>query len=474
MASPSESSPDNLAASDQHDDPIAVILDRIRDYDSRPAIYENGRYITYAEFSGMIADWGGRLSDTGIGRGTVCGFLTDFSASSCALYFALLRAGAILVPFSTAAKPELERFLEIASVEYLIDLEDGGPGTIEKRDVGQANPLIVDFRPRGHAGLVLFSSGSTGGAKGILHDCNPLLRKFLVERPSWRTLLFLLIDHIGGFNTMLATFSCGGLGVCTTERKPDIICGLIEETRAELLPTTPTFLNLLYSSHSWEKFDLTSLQMITYGTEVMSDETLKCVGAMFPNVRIKQTYGLSELGILRSQSESSGSPWVKVGGEGYRTKIVDNILWIKADSNMIGYLNAPSPFDEDGWMCTDDVVEVNGDYFRFKGRQSELINVGGQKVHPHEVEDVLLAAPNVIDAAVLRQFHPILGNVPVARVTLEEDEAPAELTKRLRRHCREKLAKHKVPMKFEIVDADDIRNPRFKKVRKADVNPDSH
>ncbi|MEQ8667354.1 MAG: AMP-binding protein [Rhodospirillales bacterium] len=450
------------------DDPIVTILDRIRAYGDRPAIVEDDRTVSYAGFSEMIDGWRRRLADEGIGAGTVCGFLGDFSAASCSLYFALLRERAVLVPFSTAAKPELARFLEIASVEFLIHLDDDGPGTIEKLTVDKTNPLIVDFRPRGHAGLVLFSSGSTGGAKGILHDCNPLLRKFLVERPGWRTMLFLLIDHIGGFNTMLSTFSCSGLGVCTAERTPDAVCRLIQDTQAELLPTTPTFLNLLYSSRSWEKFDLSSLQMITYGTEVMSDETLKNVGTMFPNVRIKQTYGLSELGILRSQSESSGSPWVKVGGEGYKTKVVDNILWIKADSNMIGYLNAPSPFDDDGWMCTDDVVEVRGDHFRFKGRQSELINVGGQKVHPHEVEDVLLAAPNIMDAAVFKQSHPILGNVPVARVTLKDEESPADLTKRLRRYCREKLAKHKVPMKFEIVGADDIRNPRFKKIRKAD------
>lgn len=93
----------------------------------------------------------------------------------------------------------------------------------------------------------------------------------------------------------------------------------------------------------YKKFDLSSLQTVTYGTEVMPESTLKRFHALYPNIKLQQTYGLSEVGILRSKSKSSDSLWVKVGGEGFETRIVDGLLEIKAKSAMLGYLNAPVP-----------------------------------------------------------------------------------------------------------------------------------
>src|SRR5690606_14521139 len=146
------------------------------------------------------------------------------------------------------------------------------------------------------------------------------------------------------------------------------------------LPTTQTFLNLTLLGKAWEGLDLSSLQLITYGTEPMPEATLKAVHERFPEVQLLQTYGLSELGILRSKSRSSDSLWVKVGGEGFETRIVDGLLEIKAQSAMLGYLNAPSPFTPDGWFRTGDAVEVDGEWLRILGRKSEMINVGGEKV----------------------------------------------------------------------------------------------
>ncbi len=89
---------------------------------------------------------------------------------------------------------------------------------------------------------------------------------------------------------------------------------------------------------------------------------------------------------------------------------------------MLGYLNAPSPFDEDGWYNTHDVVEVDGPYIRILGRTTELINVGGQKVYPSEVESALLEMDNVREATVWGEPNPVTGQVVAARVTLARPE----------------------------------------------------
>jgi acyl-CoA synthetase (AMP-forming)/AMP-acid ligase II len=326
--------------------------------------------------------------------------------------------------------------------------------------------LVKNFIKNESPGLIVFTSGSTGKPKGILHDCERVIKKFVEIRQSWITVLFLMMDHFGGFNTMLSSFAYGGVGVCLKDRTPEFVCNAIQESKATLLPTTPTFLNLLLASKCYLNYDLSSISLITYGTEMMSPTTLEKVLQVFPKASIKQTYGLSELGVLRSKSESDDSVWVKIGGSGFETKIVDNMLWVKSEANMIGYLNAPNPIDEKGWFNTGDVVEVKGEFIRFMGRKSEIINVGGQKVFPIEVESILLQAENIKEATVYGEKHPLMGNVVHARITLYKLEEHFALTERLRKFCIEKMAKYKVPLRFHIVSDGNQHNVRFKKIRK--------
>jgi acyl-CoA synthetase (AMP-forming)/AMP-acid ligase II len=230
-----------------------------------------------------------------------------------------------------------------------------------------------------------------------------------------------------------------------------------------LLPTSPTFLNLLLLSEEHLRQDLSSLTLITYGTEPMPAITLERTHAAFPAVRLLQTYGLSELGILRSQSRESNSLWMRVGGEGYETKIVDGRLFIRAESAMLGYLNAPSPFDADGFFDTGDLAEVDGEWLRIVGRKSEVINVGGNKVFPLEVENALLALDNVEDVAIHGAPNPFTGQIVVATVKLRQAEDPAQFKARMRLFCVGKLAAHKIPASVRFVDS--VYSARFKKVR---------
>ncbi len=196
----------------------------------------------------------------------------------------------------------------------------------------------------------------------------------------------------------------------------------------------------------------------------MPESTLKRFHELFPEIRLLQTYGLSEVGILRSKSKSSDSLWVKVGGEGFETRIVDGMLEIKAASAMLGYLNEESPFTEDGWFKTGDAVEVDGEYIRILGRKSEIINVGGEKVYPAEVESTLQLMDGVEDVAVTSEPNPITGQMVVARVKLTTDESAAEFRKRMKDFCRERLPRFKIPQKVELVE-ESMHGARFKKMR---------
>jgi len=197
----------------------------------------------------------------------------------------------------------------------------------------------------------------------------------------------------------------------------------------------------------------------------MTGTTLIKLQKLFPNATLKQTYGLSELGVLRSKSEDNYSTWMKIGGNEFRLKIVDDVLWIKSDSNMVGYLNAENPFDEEGWFCTGDKVEVKGEYMKFLGRTTEMINVGGQKVFPVEVENILLQDDNVKEATVYGKAHPLMGQVVMSKITLKESEETDQLNQRLRKLCLKELTKYKVPVRFEIINESEQHNARYKKIR---------
>jgi len=238
----------------------------------------------------------------------------------------------------------------------------------------------------------------------------------------------------------------------------------VEKYEVELLPTSPTFINLILLSEAYKRYKVDSLRTVTYGTEPMPESTLKRFHDLFPHIRLQQTYGLSEVGILRSKSKGSDSLWVKVGGEGFETRVVDGILQIKAKSAMLGYLNAPSPFTQDGWFNTGDSVEVDGEYMRILGRKSEIINVGGEKVYPGEVESVIHGVENVAEVTVHGEKNPIMGNIVCAKVRLLRNEDPKEFTKRLKKYCRERLESYKVPVKVAVENERQHSN-RFKKIR---------
>lgn len=428
--------------------------------------------VSYEEFAGQISDWEEQLARLDCRRGQVLAVHGDYSSSACALLFALAALGAVAVPLSSASAAKNPEYLDIAEADGMFMVGRSGTWSFEpSRAPPGRHPLLEQLRGEGAAGLILFSSGSTGRSKASLLNfdklsAKPRNRTRNGTARAYVTLAFLLLDHIGGINTLLNVLAQGGTVVTPADRSPHAICSAIERHRVQLLPTSPTFLNMLLISGAYKEHDLSSLELITYGTEPMPATTLAELHKVFPQVKLKQTYGLSELGILPTQSKGPDSLWMKLGSDGFEHKIVDGVLWIRSDSAMLGYLNAPSPFDADGWFNTQDVVETDGEYLRVLGRRSEIINVGGEKVYPNEVESVLLAAGNVRDVTVSARPSPITGQVVTARISLVEPEDAAAAVLRLRRHCEAHLERYKVPVKVEVSEGEH-HGERFKKIRVA-------
>lgn len=431
----------------------------------REALLGDATRATYGELCRRVDSWHGRLDEGGIrGVGRVVAFSGDHGVGTVSLLLALVERGCVAVPLSSTGPLQRPDLLAISQAEILAHGDGTAGSRLDPLEGIPDHPLLGGLRSRGHGGLVLFTSGSTGKPKAVLHDIELLLEKFRRPRKRLRMLTFLLLDHIGGVNTLFYALANGGTVITVSDRRAETVCRAIESHRVEVLPTTPTFLNLLLLSAEHRRHDLSSLRLITYGTEVMPAHTLQRIQEVFPQVRLQQTYGLSELGILRSKSREDGSLWVKVGGEGFETKVVDGVLWIRSHSNMLGYLNAPSPFDAEGWFNTEDAVEQDGEWLRILGRTSDIINVGGQKVYPAEVESVLLEMEGVEDVTVRGVANPLMGQTIVATFNLSSPEAAGELKARMWRHCRDRMQRFMIPLKVEITQAEQY-GPRLKRQR---------
>ena len=449
---------------------INYFLQKMQENPSHQALVASGFSATYEELLNTYKGYNEWLEQNNIPQGAVVSFDGDYSPQSISLLLALTKNKNIIVPLSRDSRNHFSEFREIAATEYDISLKEGR-AALTKTERNAEHPIYQQLREMKSPGLVLFSSGSTGKSKAIVQDLNKLMEKFRTPRKPLRMLIFLQLDHIGGINSLLYTLANNGTIIVSDNRTPASVCQTIETFKADLLPTSPTFLNLLMLSKAYEEFDLSSLKLITYGTEPMQESTLKRLANILPDAVLQQTYGLSEVGILRSKSRSSDSLWLKIGGEEFTTKIVNGTLWIKSDSAMLGYLNAPDPFDDEGFLDTGDLVEQDGEWVRILGRESEIINVGGYKVFPAEVESVLLEMDNVEDVVVFGQDHAITGKMVVAKFKLKAPETQRELKARMLAFCRDKLQSYKVPGKIVLTD-ETTYNERFKRMRRVKTELD--
>ncbi|MFK0253893.1 class I adenylate-forming enzyme family protein [Streptomyces sp. NPDC090445] len=444
------------------------LLTRLARFGDRQALCGHGGTATYAQLVARTEEWRTRLDRMGVAPTEAVAVIGDTTAGRVALFLALAVRGNTVVPLAPTDPPAARRASRLATAHVTRVVEFASPDgwTVEEATAPDA-PLpakLAELRASGDSGLVLFSSGSTGEAKAALLSLDRLLARFRDGGGrALRTVQFMGLDHIGGINTLVHVLTTGGTVISEPRRSPEHTCRAVERHRAQLLPTTPSFLTMLLVSGAHRKFDLSSLELITYGTEPMREVTLAHLAEEFPAVRLKQTYGLTETGILPTRSPSPGSLRMDVGGKGFATRIVDGVLWIKSPTAMLGYLNAPDPFDADGWLNTGDAVEMHEDgTLRVIGRASRLINVGGEKVHPTEVENVLLGADNVKDAVVEGRPNPVTGQIVVATVVLLAPEDRGDLGRRLRAVCAARLAPYKVPAFFRMADGA-LYSDRFKR-----------
>lgn len=444
---------------------MSFILDKFKSFNSKNAIVFEDRIYTYEEFIKQIKDYKNILDKHNISSKVVV-ILGDYSFYNLALFFALYENKNIIVPITSNIKKVQDDFIEESFCQTIIKTDEKNL-LIQNLKTTFSHNMIDNLREKNSSGLILFSSGSTGKPKAMVHNLDTLIDSFKDKKEkSMNMLVFLMFDHIGGLNTVFNALCMGACLIIPKIKDAKTICELIEKYKIMVLPSSPTFLNLILISEEYKNYDLSSLRMITYGTETMPQSLLLKLKEVFPKVKFLQTFGTSETGISTTSSKSSNSLFMKLEDINGEYKIVENELWLRSKTQVLGYLNASmDSFTSDGWFKTGDLVEVDGEYIKIIGRAKEVINVGGQKVLPAEVESIILEMEEISDCMVYAEQNAITGQTVVCDVVLNKNIE--NIKKRVRVFCKDRLDAYKIPTKVNVVDKTNFSD-RFKKIRRKD------
>ncbi len=408
-------------------DSMNWIRTKLEAFADRIACHEAGRAWTYADFLSLIDQAADELPHT---DPDVIEVANESTIEGLATLLAIAERGHIALPLPPdIPAAERERMRKVATASPLYDQLEG-------------------------SGLVLFSSGTSGEPKGMLHNFDALLDRYERLKPrDDRSLLLLLIDHIGGLDSAFRCLFSGSTLVIPESRTPEAAGAAIAQHKVNVLPASPTFLNLMLLAHIPEAHDLRSVEIVAYGAEAMPQTVLHRLAKAFPNAQLQQKFGTSETGAVRIKSADNESLFFRIEDSDTQWKIVDDQLWLKTPSRILGYLNAADDYLEaDGWYATGDLVESDGAHIRIIGRVSALINVGGQKVHPAEIEAVLREIEGITACTVYGKADPITGSAVACDIVVSEEKDLRAWKRTIRNHSRGKLAPWKIPSNVAVVD----------------------
>lgn len=294
--------------------------------------------------------------------------------------------------------------------------------------------------------ISIYTSGTTGRPKKISQSYKNLTRAVKSDNSLKENIWGFAYNptHFAGLQVFFQAFYNQNQIVYLFGQDYQEVYKSMLDRRVTHLSSTPTFMRILLS---YVESPLEFVESLTFGGERFDSELLKRLETQFPNAVVKNVYASSEAGsLLRSE----GPYFVIPSRYGEVLKIENDELLIHRD-----LLGSSSSFSLEGyWYKTGDLVRyVDDRRFLFIGRKSEMINVGGYKVNPTEVENVIKEVQGVKDVSVFGRQNSIMGQIIVAHVIKTETSDSKELKMRIKEATKSKLQEFKIPRLIKFVEA---------------------
>jgi acyl-coenzyme A synthetase/AMP-(fatty) acid ligase len=424
------------------------------------------RDIATAEQSFRFADLPGATSLQGnrgklAGRSVLLAVSDQLRAAAALIELDGLARRIVVCPPGLVAKT-LTEIASIAEVDAIVHDADAPPPISFESAISAPcrlplQPTTMDSDPRVTTEWVLLTSGTTGLPKLVSHNLATLTGAFGAagagEIQNWAT--FYDIRRYGGLQILLRAITGAGTLTLTNGEEPveDFLFRAAERGVTHI-SGTPSHWRLVLMSRPEHRF---APKYVRLSGEIADASIIDSLREFFPQSRVAHAYASTEAGVgFEVDDGKPGFPASYLGERpgGVTMKIVDGSLRIRSPRTASVYVgrDMPSLRDEEGFIDTGDMIEQNGDRCYFVGRSGGIINVGGSKVHPEEVEAVINRQTGVRMSLVKARKSPIAGALVVADVVLE-DAAPTEESVRaaILAACRSELAPYKTPAMIRFV-----------------------
>jgi acyl-coenzyme A synthetase/AMP-(fatty) acid ligase len=313
------------------------------------------------------------------------------------------------------SQEEVDLALQKLSIELYVS---------NQKDVFKTTTLTPTAKaiPSDKAGaLYIFTSATTGPAKiteqnweKIQHSAKQAKK---LQGSTW--LMAYAIFSYAGLQVFFSAYHNQGTIYYPQEQDPKLAEHLVQH-KVSVISATPTYWKMIISR--WPKnVAPLSLEQATIGGEIVNQDVLDLIKKFFQPKRLTHIYASSEAGTtIVVSDEKEGFPVEYLHKDkDIQLRVDGNMLQIKSPYGMTTYLNAQAPFTPDGWITTGDLVEIRGDRVYFLGRADEVINVGGLKVNPEEVERVLCQLDEIAESSVYAKKSPITGNIVAADIVIK-------------------------------------------------------
>ena len=433
------------------------LLRRVADEDpQRTAILTHERSVSYGELVSAAENAAAALDREGVTRFAVA----DHEAEPVvALLSGASAAGVEVCLYPPAGPDEVGRLLERFDHDLVVTARDDLDGVRRLRPEewtsGQAAAYAgpAPDSPRPH---LVQTTGTTGTPRGVRHDWNRLLRgpARIKPEPEHRWLLAYGIHQFAGLQIMLHVFAAGATLVAPAPRRPREGLRAMRELGVTHASATPTFWRFVLAEMRGDGGPVPDLEQVTLGGEAIPEPLLGELERTFAGARISQVYAASEFGSAGSMRDRRAGLSADVLERGddadVAMKIVDGELWIRSRTGMLGYYAEP-PVDPDAWRPTGDLVELDGDRIHFLGRTSEIINVGGVKVHPLQVEERVSSVDGVGLARIYGRTNPMTGQIVALEVVAVPGADQATVDAAIRSACAD-LPSAARPRSIRFVD----------------------
>lgn len=490
--------------------------------DRTAIVFEDHRY-SYMDLNERSNRLANALADMGISKGDRVA-LVDVNTNQCIeTYFATAKLGAIYVPLNFRARADELAFMindsessvvltgdryvplieeikgEITGVQHFVSLGAETEGMLQYETILASAPDDEPFTELDDSDLtiLMFTAGTTGSPKGVMlahqNFSEYVLNNVTPADPETeeKNILTVPMYHIAGIQAVMAAVYGGRTVVIQRQFDPAEWMRLVQEGQVDRAMMVPTMLKQLMDNPDFTKYDLSSLQVITYGAAPMPLEVIKRAIQVFPGTRFINAFGQTEsaatITMLGPEDHViEGSPQemevklkrlgsigkalpdveVKIMDEDGSDLPPDGIGEIVARGSRImkGYWKqdeaTSATIDANGWLHTGDLgYQDEEGYIFLSGRAKDIIKRGGEMISPEELENVILEYPNVEDVAIIGVPDTEWGERVRAVIVPKKDQAldPDGIID----HCKQRLASFKKPE--SVVFTDELpRNPMGK------------